>query len=841
MIYHLTWHHYYLLILPPMHMSNRDTFTHSINAFMRFAQLTDPELPSNWENLYDSSIWFKILGIQFVSPVSNDQLSLATTRHARDRRWENLTSLYRQLMYHFETHIADSTVNFKVPLLGLIAERNMEATGQQAIVYMNALVLGAFVHLQGVTTFRKLSEEDENRLSDDMMAVGSHQRASLNITTHTLETLQQKLIKAQNKLEDVQAELAAVTADQEQSGLEIDAEHRSNEEGRKALLAREEEIMRLENEYETLQDSHALLDEKFIATNRMLDTSRLHGRDLILQVERLESNLAEKSKGLENEMVKVVDYEKIISQMKQDYSQLEKENQDATLELQNALIRLDSNANNVPNNIHKICQDKIKELRDKMTEKDGECDLLKGSIEVKETQLELDLQTINNYMEDLEAKQTEIQSLQQQLQMQEHFVPHQSHTLAEELNYTNSQDHSTNWVSSSTSGSQSTKAAEQNSFNDYGVKAVSLQLRSYPYCCCSTENWWKRRYTQLESSAQSLKTDIQTFQTQAMELKSQLQNLRLEYNVLYTEGQMTKETLQPRSQEEKGRNQIAELRSMNKQLWDLHTENETLDLECQQTKETLQSLEEDRIRREAKKIRMDQTCLELKSESSVLSKKLEALRDRLSDTQQKLKRTEIQSNERNRSNLSKSKLEALTEEMKLVKGELEEAQNLASQKAERDLVTMSAAHALGMREQRDRQKKTSIRLSVSHTKPTLQDGGEDLEIGGGQTQVKALVLELDAQERQRARYKRHFSPKIVVKNMSSSPGDWYFSGSSQRRRRGWDFMQHLEQKLAVHYTMGSRKVVYMLIFIHLFFFFLFPTTLVTGSLQPPLLEICLRW
>jgi hypothetical protein len=42
----------------------------------------------------------------------------------------------------------------------------------------------------------------------------------------------------------------------------------------------------------------------------------------------------------------------------------------------------------------------------------------------------------------------------------------------------------------------------------------------------------------------SLKTDIQTFQTQAMELKSQLQNLRLEYNVLYTEGQMTKETLQ---------------------------------------------------------------------------------------------------------------------------------------------------------------------------------------------------------------------------------------------------------------------------------------------------------
>ncbi|KAJ7210613.1 hypothetical protein C8J57DRAFT_1257178 [Mycena rebaudengoi] len=669
---------------------------------------------------------------------------------------------------------ADSTVNFKVPLLGLIAERNMEATGQQAIVYMNALVLGAFVHLQGVTTFRKLSEEDENRLSDDMMAVGSHQRASLNITTHSLETLQQKLIKAQNKLEDVQAELAAVTADQEQSGLEIDAEHRSNEEGRKALLAREEEIMRLENEYETLQDSHALLDEKFIATNRMLDTS---------------------PKGLENEMVKVVDYEKIISQMKQDYSQLEKENQDATLELQNALKRLDPNANNVPNNIHKICQDKIKELRDKMTEKDGECDLLKGSIEVKETQLELDLQTINNYMENLEAKQTEIQSLQQQLQMQEHFVPHQSHTLAEELNYTNSQDHS---------------GDEGFVVNRLIVAVLTIQLQAANQrkrlnkthsMIMGTENWWKRRYTQLESLAQSLKTDIQTFQTQAMELKSQLQNLRLEYNVLYTEGQMTKETLQPRSQEEKGRNQIAELRSMNKQLWDLHTENETLDLECQQTKETLQSLEEDRIRREAKKIRMDQTCLELKPESSVLSKKLEALRDRLSDTQQKLKRTEIQSNERNRSNLSKSKLEALTEEMKLVKGELEEAQNLYPS----------------------------------------EYGGEDLEIGGGQTQVKALVLELDAQERQRARYKRHFSPKIVVKNMRSSPGDWYFSGSSQRRRRGWDFMQHLEQKLAVHYTMGSRKVVYMLIFIHLFFFFLFPTTLVTGSLQPPLLEICLRW
>jgi hypothetical protein len=50
----------------------------------------------------------------------------------------------------------------------------------------------------------------------------------------------------------------------------------------------------LENDYDTLQNAHKLLDERYTVTARLLETSRVQGRDFILQVETLESNLAEK-------------------------------------------------------------------------------------------------------------------------------------------------------------------------------------------------------------------------------------------------------------------------------------------------------------------------------------------------------------------------------------------------------------------------------------------------------------------------------------------------------------------------------------------------------------------
>jgi hypothetical protein len=130
----------------------------------------------------------------FVSPVAIDQLSLAKSRLARDGRWRNLTSLYQQLMLHFETHIATPTVNFKVPLLEFIADNDMGPHGQQAIVQMNALVLGVFVHLNGLTTFRKLSEADEDQLSSDMVDVGAHQSVSINPTPHTEQALFHSII-----------------------------------------------------------------------------------------------------------------------------------------------------------------------------------------------------------------------------------------------------------------------------------------------------------------------------------------------------------------------------------------------------------------------------------------------------------------------------------------------------------------------------------------------------------------------------------------------------------------------------------------------------------------------
>ncbi|KAJ7254163.1 hypothetical protein C8J57DRAFT_1236892 [Mycena rebaudengoi] len=666
----------------------QDKSTLSINAFMHFVRLTDATAESNWENLYDGSIWFKVLSnCGFVSPVPNDQLSLAKSRLARD-------------------------VNFKVPLLEFIADNDVGPHGQQAIVQMNALVLGVYVHLNGLTTFRKLSEEDEDQLSTDMEDVGAHQSVSVKTITHTeeehhyyrrlnfyqhTETLQQELVKAQDKFQEAQTDLAAALADQEQSGLELDAEHRLNEVGRRELVAVEEEIprTRLENDYDTLQNAHKLLDERYTVTARLLETSRVQGCDFILQVETLESNLAEKSMHLENEMIKVVDFEKIILQMKEEYSQLEKENQDVSIKMQNMEKKLNINVTDTANNIHKTCQEKIKELVDQIAEKDLKIEVIKEAVESKENQLKQGLRTISNYMEELEAKQIDIQDLQ--LQLQENFVPHEPQSLAAELDDTNSLDYS---------------GDEGHLVNVLIVAILTFQIQAANQrkrlnkahsMLEGTENWWQRRHAQLDISMHSFEEKIQTFQNQAAELhlqNKQLQNLCLEYDAVYRECQMTKETLQ--SLEDKRQNQAAELHSQNKELQNLHLKYDAVYKECQMTKETLQLLEDERISWEAEQIRMKQTCTELQSQNNAMKKRVDVLRGRLSDTQQKLKRAEIQWNEIEASN--QLRLEALAEEVELAKSELTKAQNLVSKRAESDLVVMSAVHALGMREQRDKKK-----------------------------------------------------------------------------------------------------------------------------------------
>ncbi|KAJ7236992.1 hypothetical protein C8J57DRAFT_1247492 [Mycena rebaudengoi] len=143
---------------------------------------------------------------------------------------------------------------------------------------------------------------------------------------------------------------------------------------------------------------------------------------------------------LENEMIKVVDFEKIILQMKEEYSQLEKENQDVSIKMQNMEKKLNINVTNTANNIHKTCQEKIKELVDQIAEKDLKIEVIKEAVESKENQLKQGLRTIRNYMEELEAKQIDIQDLQ--LQLQENFVPHEPQSLAAELDDTNSLDYS---------------------------------------------------------------------------------------------------------------------------------------------------------------------------------------------------------------------------------------------------------------------------------------------------------------------------------------------------------------------------------------------------------------
>ncbi|KAJ7234100.1 hypothetical protein C8J57DRAFT_1249477 [Mycena rebaudengoi] len=97
--------------------------------------LVDPPIGYSWDNLYDGSIWFKLLSqFGFQSEVVDDQLLPTLTRHARESRWQNLLSLYMQLMAHFEIKLAAPTMEFKVPLLNLIAHKDTGAEPKKAII-----------------------------------------------------------------------------------------------------------------------------------------------------------------------------------------------------------------------------------------------------------------------------------------------------------------------------------------------------------------------------------------------------------------------------------------------------------------------------------------------------------------------------------------------------------------------------------------------------------------------------------------------------------------------------------------------------------------------------------
>ncbi|KAJ7294012.1 hypothetical protein C8J57DRAFT_1211380 [Mycena rebaudengoi] len=293
--------------------------------------------------------------------------------------------------------------------------------------------------------------------------------------------LQQELVKAQDKLQEARTELAAALADQEQSGLELDAEHQLNEAGRKQLGVLEEEIW--------------------------LETSRVQGQVFISQVEQLESNLAKKSMRLENEIIKVADYEKIILQMKGDCSQLEKENQDMSIKMQTMERKWKLKVTDTTNDIHKICQENISRNSNQGS-----------SGESKENQVQPGLRIIRNYMEELEAKQIKIQDLQ--LQSQDNPVPCDPQSLAAELDYTDSLNYMED--------------------EEHLVNVLIVAILTFQNQAINQRKRLDKAHLMLESS---LKENIQTYQNQSIELQSQMQNLQLEYDVVYEECQITRQTL----------------------------------------------------------------------------------------------------------------------------------------------------------------------------------------------------------------------------------------------------------------------------------------------------------
>ncbi|KAJ7232115.1 hypothetical protein C8J57DRAFT_1250768 [Mycena rebaudengoi] len=240
---------------------------------------------------------------------------------------------------------------------------------EKAIVQMNALVPGAYIHfLEGLAQLRKLTEEDENQLSADMEDVGAHHLVSVGghlqsyrheqyyyLRFHYYkqsETLKEDINLSQNMLQDTQQELHLLQADllkaltdKEQSVLKLEEAYQQNEEDKKDFIKLKAEIIRL----------------------------------------------------LDHKKVKTHDYGKIIEQNREEYSQLEAVNQEVEMKVKG----MDEEINTLTRIVGppKLTDQPYKEIRIQLDTKDKEIQLLMDKLQDTSHKLNDVLTTIKSYME----------------------------------------------------------------------------------------------------------------------------------------------------------------------------------------------------------------------------------------------------------------------------------------------------------------------------------------------------------------------------------------------------------------------------------------------------------
>ncbi|KAJ7232112.1 hypothetical protein C8J57DRAFT_1250766 [Mycena rebaudengoi] len=241
-----------------------DTSSHSLDAFAQLIALVDPPIGYSWDNLYDGSIWFKLLSqFGFQSEVVDDQLLPTLTRHARESRWKNLLSLYMQLMAHFEIKLDAPTVEFKVPLLNFIADKDTGAEPEKAI--------DTYTQHEQYYYLRFLYYEQSETLKEDI----NSSQDMLQDTQQELHLLQADLSKSNRqgtsalKLEEVYQQIEEDKKDFIKLEAEI-AEHKHTIE---QLEVNQTEFENRKAKLDNLQLMHNILQIKYQTTLQHLQSS----------------------------------------------------------------------------------------------------------------------------------------------------------------------------------------------------------------------------------------------------------------------------------------------------------------------------------------------------------------------------------------------------------------------------------------------------------------------------------------------------------------------------------------------------------------------------------------
>ncbi|KAJ7185942.1 hypothetical protein C8R46DRAFT_1025867 [Mycena filopes] len=650
-------------------------------------------------------------------------------------------------MHHFETSLAKPTVKFCVPDLELIANQDIDLPGLQAIVEMNALVLGVYTHFpNGLAQFRKLTEEDEGVLEADMLQAGAGTPVSVSRPSYVDENEQYYYLRRHYFLHVTRLEASLVDSKQQLEGTQetltdtkellIQAEfalHQAQGEWQKQTVQYEEEheldltkmqvlpfcdyhqvtalvLKKLKKQHEELREAFDQKDEELQEQQKLSSE-----RDEQLLQKETELNAAR------NVVAEIHD------QGKHHEDQIQEFNSNFET------LRLDHNALELRYQANLNVQE---EFREDVRQRNETIQALQEDLKKSHNELEKALQDIEQQQESQEAMHTQIEELQAELASVSIAASPSSFAAEATISELRKELSSLHVVLEAKEDiiSQTVVTIAIFGGNASSLREKCTDLAQQVNCIADLNVELQGANAQLESNLSRIRRTISEYEQRTVQ--GNQHRIELEAKIAHLD--QTTTTLQARnSSTNQALEQIENEWSAQKALYNkaLESQNQLqIQLNSQETREEAQQeLYENKLdTREIREIseKYDASILQIASlqdEKADVEKQISILEDKYTKVRDTLKKANIQHSNDEKAlkelhDRSHAHTIVVEEELDKMKQELLDLKVRSSDfnhskmyltlpknaneiRDQNDLVVMSAAHAMGMREEQLRKKK----------------------------------------------------------------------------------------------------------------------------------------